>query len=68
MHPEAHLLLHHQRSTELRQQATEFLLTPAEPGTGLRARLGWFLVESGLRILPRHSGHPGHASALPGTA
>ncbi|MFE1403702.1 hypothetical protein ACFW5D_08530 [Streptomyces sp. NPDC058770] len=68
MHPEAHLLLHHQRSTELRQQAAESRLIPAEPSIGPRARLGWFLVESGLRILPRHSGQPGHASALPGTA
>ncbi|MEU9847382.1 hypothetical protein [Streptomyces sp. NPDC047985] len=68
MHPEAHLLLHHQRSAELRQQATEFLLTPAGPRTGLRTRVGWFLVESGLRILPRHSGNAGRASVLPGTA
>lgn len=78
MQPDAHLHLHlhHRRSAELRGHAAKFHLaaterhTPAHigPRSGLRTRLGWFLVESGLRILPRHPGLRGRASALPGTA
>ncbi|MET9656640.1 hypothetical protein [Streptomyces sp. NPDC006510] len=65
MHSDTHLLLHNMRSTELRQYATEFDLAQTASRTGLRTRLGWGLVELGLRILPRHSGR-GHAAA--GTA
>ncbi|MEU6016728.1 hypothetical protein ABZ826_22540 [Streptomyces sp. NPDC047515] len=65
MHPDTHLLLHHQRSAELRQRAMDFDLAPADPRASLRARLGWLLVESGLRIMPRS---PDRSSAVPGTA
>jgi len=72
MHPDTHLLLHHRRSAELRERAAESAIAPAAPRTapraGLRTRLGWFLVESGLRLLPRHAGHHGRASLVPGTA
>ncbi|MFJ5719739.1 hypothetical protein [Streptomyces sp. NPDC093149] len=65
MHSDTHLLLHDQRSAELRQRATDFDLVPADPRASLRARLGWLLVESGLRIMPRSPDHP---SIAPGTA
>ncbi|MER5361079.1 hypothetical protein [Streptomyces sp. NPDC002785] len=65
MHPAMYLLLHRARSTELRQRAAEFCLAPTASRTGLRTRLGWFLVELGLRIMPRH---PGRACVAPGTA
>ncbi|MFJ9676539.1 hypothetical protein ACIRP2_00550 [Streptomyces sp. NPDC101194] len=65
MHPDTHLLLHHQRSAELRRRATDFDLPPADPHASLRARLGWLLVEAGLRIMPRGPERPGVA---PGTA
>ncbi|MFI9624950.1 hypothetical protein [Streptomyces sp. NPDC052042] len=57
----------HSIHAELRCQAMEFNLAPTATHTGLRTRLGWFLVESGLRILPRHPGRPGRGSALPST-
>ncbi|WP_326765831.1 hypothetical protein OG978_15705 [Streptomyces sp. NBC_01591] len=65
MHSDTHLLLHSLRSTELRQHATEFHLAPTTPRAGLRTRLGWGLVELGLRILPRH---PGRISVATRTA
>ncbi|MEV7953362.1 hypothetical protein ACIO6T_05815 [Streptomyces sp. NPDC087532] len=65
MHSDTHLLLHHQRSAELRQRATDFDLVPADPLASLRARLGRILVESGLRIMPRSPDHP---SVAPGAA
>ncbi|MGW1651300.1 hypothetical protein [Streptomyces atratus] len=65
MHCDTHLLLHSLRSAELRGHATEFGLAPAASHTGLRTRLGWVLIELGLRILPRH---PGRAFVAPGTA
>ncbi|MGW1550024.1 hypothetical protein [Streptomyces sp. NPDC002346] len=60
MHPDTHLTLHHLRAAELRQQASEFR-APRPPRAGLRAQLGWTLVELGLRILP--NGLPRHAHA-----
>ncbi|MGW4274477.1 hypothetical protein ACWEGQ_19420 [Streptomyces seoulensis] len=51
MHPESHLILHHARAAELhaatraRRQAAD----AGRPGE-LRARLGWTLVEVGLRL------------------
>ncbi|MEE1811591.1 hypothetical protein [Streptomyces sp. BE133] len=65
MHPDTHLLMHHQRAAELRQRAAELHLAPTASRTGLRTRLGWVLVELGLRVLSRH---PGRTSVAPGTA
>ncbi|MFE5088903.1 hypothetical protein ACFRCI_00540 [Streptomyces sp. NPDC056638] len=65
MHSDTHLLLHSLRSAELRRPAPEFGLAPAASHTGLRTRLGWALVDLGLRVLPRH---PGRASVASGTA
>jgi hypothetical protein len=64
MHSDTHLLLHRLRSAELQLRATESGRTPAASRTGLRTRLGWALVDLGLRVLPRH---PGHASVAAGT-
>jgi hypothetical protein len=51
MNPDAHLALHHFRAAELRAQAeTHRLATRSEPPHGLRTRLGWTLVEVGLRL------------------
>jgi hypothetical protein len=51
MHPDIHLALHHARATELRAEAD------THPTTGhrqdLRIRLGWTLVEVGLRLATR---------------
>ncbi|MFF8912179.1 hypothetical protein ACF08M_02375 [Streptomyces sp. NPDC015032] len=52
MHPDTHLQLHAFRSTELRHQAAEFNLAPRIPRGDLRARLGWTMVELGLRLIP----------------
>lgn len=51
MHSETHLALHRIRDTELRAQAEAYRLA-ASVGhlRALRARLGWTLVELGLRI------------------
>ncbi|MCX4847720.1 hypothetical protein [Streptomyces sp. NBC_00893] len=57
MHPDTHLRLHHLRAAELRLSATEFRLKSAAPGADLRTRLGWALVELGLRVLPHRAGH-----------
>ncbi|MDH6626747.1 hypothetical protein M2271_004564 [Streptomyces sp. LBL] len=57
MHPEIHLSLHHLRTAELRAQAEAHrlatraaLTTHAKPPHGFRTRLGWTLVEVGLRL------------------
>ncbi|WP_406148565.1 hypothetical protein [Streptomyces sp. NBC_01012] len=57
MHSDTHLLLHSYRSAELQREAAEF--TPTRPG--LRHRMGWTLVELGLRLA--QSG-PGPAPAV----
>ncbi|GGP86217.1 hypothetical protein [Streptomyces griseomycini] len=54
MHPEIHLALHHSRAVGLRAEADAHRLaaaarTPRRPRL-LRARLGWTLVEVGLRL------------------
>ncbi|PWI09709.1 hypothetical protein DIZ27_14270 [Streptomyces sp. NWU339] len=51
MHSDTHLALHHIRDTELRAQAEAYRLA-ASVGhpRALRARLGWTLVELGLRL------------------
>jgi hypothetical protein len=55
MHPDTHLTLHHARAAELRAEAGP---RPARR-PDLRTRLGWTLVEVGLRLAAR----PGAATA-----
>jgi hypothetical protein len=51
MHPETHLQLHHARAAELQAQAETYrLAAEAKPPHELRTRLGWTLVELGLRL------------------
>ncbi|WP_307161094.1 hypothetical protein [Streptomyces rishiriensis] len=60
MHPENHLALHHVRAAELRAEADAYRLAaaarlprrPRRPRRprDLRTRLGWALVEVGLRL------------------
>ena len=51
MHPETHLALHHARAAELQAQAAAHrLAAEAKPPRELRTRLGWTLVELGLRL------------------
>ncbi|WP_112466474.1 hypothetical protein [Streptomyces triticisoli] len=51
MHAETHLILHHSRATELRTEADAHRLTAGAKRPGvLRTRLGWTLVEVGLRL------------------
>ncbi|KPI17323.1 hypothetical protein OK074_8162 [Actinobacteria bacterium OK074] len=51
MHPETHLALHHARAAELRAQADAYRLTAGTRRSyRLRTRLGWTLVEVGLRL------------------
>ncbi|MFJ6465668.1 hypothetical protein ACIQM0_32365 [Streptomyces sp. NPDC091387] len=66
MHPETHLQLHDIRSAELRRHADDFRLahSPAAtraPRTDIRTRLGWTMVELGLRVLPDRSAVPSGA-------
>lgn len=51
LHPDTHLALHHTRAAELRAEADAHRLAAAakQPGE-LRTRLGWTLVEVGLRL------------------
>ncbi|MFF2011086.1 hypothetical protein ACFVWY_18710 [Streptomyces sp. NPDC058195] len=53
MHSDTHLLLHRLRIAEPPPSAAGFALPAAVPRAGLRTRLGWALVELGLRVLPR---------------
>ncbi|MER6789008.1 hypothetical protein ABT330_31050 [Streptomyces sp. NPDC000658] len=64
MHPETHLALHRVRGAALRAEADAHRLAAAARRTGVprnlasvRARLGWTLVEVGLRLAapPRSS-------------
>ncbi|WP_405948309.1 hypothetical protein OG588_18785 [Streptomyces prunicolor] len=51
MHPETHLQLHHARAAELQAQADAHrLAAEARTPRELRTRLGWTLVELGLRL------------------
>ncbi|MER6127664.1 hypothetical protein ABT173_34785 [Streptomyces sp. NPDC001795] len=51
MHPESHLALHHARAAELQAQAAAHrLAVEARQPRDLRVRLGWTLVEVGLRL------------------
>ncbi|MEL5959885.1 hypothetical protein AADR41_34870 [Streptomyces sp. CLV115] len=65
MHPDTHLQLHRLRATELQRYATESGLTSDAQGTDLRTRLGWALVELGLRVLPHRAGQ---TYVVPGSA
>ncbi|MFJ5993543.1 hypothetical protein [Streptomyces sp. NPDC092370] len=49
MHPDIHLALHHARSAELRAETGPH----PTPRPDLRARLGWTLIEVGLRLATR---------------
>ncbi|POX46228.1 hypothetical protein [Streptomyces sp. Ru72] len=51
MHPENHLALHRVRAAELRAEADVYrLAAAARHPRDLRTRLGWALVEVGLRL------------------
>ncbi|MGW1709381.1 hypothetical protein ACWCP8_28725 [Streptomyces sp. NPDC002206] len=66
MHSDMHLPLHHLRSAELQQRASEFRLSRRSPRQSLRMHLGWALVELGLHVLPNRHGLP--APSTPRTA
>ncbi|MFJ8362420.1 hypothetical protein [Streptomyces sp. NPDC093984] len=62
MHPETHFTLHRFRAAELRAGADAYRLAAAGRGPrDLRARLGWTLVEVGLRL----AAGPKAAAAVP---
>lgn len=62
MHPETHLALHHARAAELRAEADAHrLAAAARHPRDFRTRLGWALVEVGLRL----AAAPKAAAALP---
>ena len=51
MHSETHLALHHLRAADLRAEADAHRLAArAERPYAIRTRLGWTLVEVGLRL------------------
>ncbi|MFF9483720.1 hypothetical protein [Streptomyces sp. NPDC014676] len=51
MHPETHLVLHRAHAAELRAETDAYrLAAPAERPRRLRTRLGWTLVDIGLRL------------------
>jgi len=51
MHSETHLALHHLRAADLRAEADAHrLATQAKRPYAIRTRLGWTLVEVGLRL------------------
>ncbi|MFC4500388.1 MULTISPECIES: hypothetical protein [Streptomyces] len=51
MNPEIHLALHHARAAELRAAAEAHRLATTSPAPrGIRTRVGWTLVEVGLRL------------------
>jgi hypothetical protein len=56
MHPDIHLTLHHARAAELRAE------TGARPTRrpALRTRLGWTLIEVGLKLATRPGPVPAH--------
>ncbi|MEW1796823.1 MULTISPECIES: hypothetical protein [Streptomyces] len=63
MHSDIHLRLHALRAADLRTEAARYRLSRATvPAPGaLRGRLGWFLVETGLRLV-RH--RPAHVARI----
>ncbi|WP_416964539.1 hypothetical protein [Streptomyces sp. Agncl-13] len=57
MHPETHLQLHHTRAAELQAEAAAHrLAAQARRPRELRSRLGWTLVELGLRLAATPNG------------
>ncbi|MFJ9146986.1 hypothetical protein ACIRP7_02690 [Streptomyces sp. NPDC102270] len=51
MHPETHLAVHHLRAADLRAEADAHrLAAQAQRPYAIRTRLGWTLVEVGLRL------------------
>ncbi|MBT2491238.1 hypothetical protein J7E96_22475 [Streptomyces sp. ISL-96] len=59
MHPDIHLRLHHQRAAELHAQATQYARIPRPaPRHPLRTRLGWTMVEIGLRLAQHPPARP----------
>ncbi|AXE86264.1 hypothetical protein [Streptomyces sp. Go-475] len=56
MHPDIHLTLHHARAAELRAEAGP---RPARR-PALRTRLGWTLIEVGLKLATRPRPLPAH--------
>ncbi|SED69133.1 hypothetical protein SAMN05216489_04136 [Streptomyces sp. 3213] len=58
MHPETHLALHHARTADLQAQAAAHRLAAEAraPRQELRTRLGWTLVEVGLRLAAAPNG------------
>ncbi|MDT0393793.1 MULTISPECIES: hypothetical protein [Streptomyces] len=51
MHPETHLALHHARAADLRAEADAHRLAASvRRPRRLRTRLGWTLVDVGLRL------------------
>ncbi|WP_055527962.1 hypothetical protein [Streptomyces graminilatus] len=52
MNPEPHLALHHLRAADLHAEADahRLALTARRPPKALRTRVGWTLVEVGLRL------------------
>jgi hypothetical protein len=62
MHPETHLALHQARAAELRAEADAYRRAAAtRHPRNLRTRLGWTLVELGLRL----AAAPKTAAAVP---
>ncbi|MEU6169271.1 hypothetical protein [Streptomyces tanashiensis] len=51
MHADIHLQLHALTASELRHEAAAVRPPAAAPAPALRARLGWRLVELGLRMV-----------------
>ncbi|WP_369196456.1 hypothetical protein [Streptomyces djakartensis] len=58
MHPDIHLALHHARAAELRAEAEAPRTTAGSDN--LRTRLGWALVEVGLKLALRPRAVPAH--------
>ncbi|MEU9174087.1 hypothetical protein AB0D34_41055 [Streptomyces sp. NPDC048420] len=51
MHPDTHLALHHARAADLRAEADAYrLAAEAKRPYDIRNRLGWTLIEVGLRL------------------
>ncbi|MER7575827.1 hypothetical protein [Streptomyces sp. NPDC126514] len=66
MHPETNLALHHLRAADLRTEADAYrLAVSAGVPRALRARLGWTLVEVGLRLASPSPSASRAAIALP---
>ncbi|GGX27844.1 hypothetical protein [Streptomyces chryseus] len=62
MHPDTHLRLHHQRAGELHAQAAEYARASRPESRRalrtLRTRLGWTMVELGLRLAQHPPARP----------